>query len=444
MSVALAALLAVPAGASAISFTRAKALPKSPPHGSLPGPEPSIAFDPGGRYTYVTAPTGGDNGGVGFWQSANGGRTWTIAKSMGSKLGGGDSDVSVGADRTVFVADLELVGNALCRSTDHGRTFDAGCNTGIASDQEGFDSDREWVTPSPTDPNLVYFSYHDLAAEVPLVYKSTSGGSPYSFAPCGPVLDPAGAAFGNFIPGGTDVGKPLVQNDGSIFLPITEPINPATFFDPYSAFYVAIARGGCDATTVFKNVTIWSNPKADLANIFSYITQDGAGTIYALASGKTGEDGNHNGAYVWVSRDRGKSWSKPIRVDPPNIKAVAMAAIAGGPGRGDFAVGFYGTKTSGNLGSAKNAWRYYVAKSKNGGRAFRYAKVTRHPIHYGAICTKGILCTSGRNLADFSSVAVNPRSGCISAVLAGDPYDKSTPDSTPAAAYYSRQKAGCF
>jgi hypothetical protein len=40
---------------------------------------------------------------------------------------------------------------------------------------------------------------------------------------------------------------------------------------------------------------------------------------------------------------------------------------------------------------------------------------------------------------------VNPRTGCVMAVFAGDPYDtpKNGKDD-PAAPYVSRQKAGCF
>jgi hypothetical protein len=440
-----AAVLFASAGAAGkIRFTRAKPLPSSPPKGELPGPEPSVAFDPGGRYAYVSAPTGGDDGGVSFWISRNGGRTWPVAKSLGSKLGGGDSDVSVGPDGTVFVADLELIANALCRSHDHGKHFDAGCDTGIASDQEGFDSDREWVTPDPGDRNIVYFTYHDLAAELPLVYKSTSGGQPLSFTPCGSVLAPGSDAAANFGPGGTDVGKPAVSPDGSIYVPITEPINPGTPLDPYAAFYVAIASGGCGPTTIFDDKTIWQNANADLANIFSYIVQDPGGHLYALATGKTGTDGDHVGTYLWVSRSHGTTWSKPIRVDPPKMKASAMATIAPGNRRGQIAIGYYGTKTTKTLADTKNVWRYYVATSRNGGRTFRRARITRKPIHYGAICTTGILCTAGRNLADFSSIGVNPRTGCALAVVAGDPYDKKTPDETPAAAYTARQKRGCF
>src|SRR5215212_366190 len=152
VALAAAALLLAPGPAMGLSFTDKMKLPKSPPKGELPGGEPSVAFDPSGRYVYVVAPGGGENGGVGFWRSRNRGRTFPLAKSLGSLLGGADADVSVGPDHTVYVADLEILTNALCRSHSHGRHFDSACNTGIATNKVGLETDREWVTPSPTDP----------------------------------------------------------------------------------------------------------------------------------------------------------------------------------------------------------------------------------------------------------------------------------------------------
>ncbi len=447
VAAALAAVaLSAPGATWAARFTPPLKLPHSPPKGNQAGWEPSVAFDPGGRWVYVTAPGGGETGGVAFWRSPDRGRTWQGAQDIGARppLGGGDSDVSVGPDGTVYVADLEVVANALCRSHDHGRSWDGGCNTGIATNQTGFESDREWVNPDPNRANVVYFSYHDFAAEVPLVWRSTSGGDPLSFVPCGAVLEPGGDAFANFVPGGTDVGKPLVARDGSIYVPITEPENPATYLTPYSNFYMAIARNGCDPATQFKNVTVYSNANASLANIFSYVAEDGGGKLYALATGADGRHGGHNAVLLFRSGDRGRTWSKPIAVELPRFKASALGALAAGPGAGDVAVGYFATRTTSDPNSERNVWRYYVAISRDAGRHFDFSRITPDPIHYGAICNLGILCTSGRNLLDFSSVAVNPRTGCVMAVIPGDPFDQAHHERYPAAAYVSRQTRGCF
>ena len=94
------------------------------------GGEPSLALDPKNpRNVYVTAPQGIPTGlnlalggaatsGVGFWASHDGGKTFPIAKDIGSSFGGGDSDVEVGSDGTVYIADLEAAGAAICTSHD--------------------------------------------------------------------------------------------------------------------------------------------------------------------------------------------------------------------------------------------------------------------------------------------------------------------------------------
>ncbi len=452
VAVALAALgFASAAGAHGARFTKPMKLPKTPPKGDLQGGEPSVAFDAGGRYVYVVAPGGEapSGGGVGFWRSANGGRTFPMARAIGALSGGGDADVSVGPDHTVYVADLEVVGNALCRSHDHGKTFDSGCETGIATNETGFESDREWVNPSPTDDNLVYFSYHDFAGEVPLVYVSTQAGAPNSFVPCGPVLEPGGEAEQNAEPGGTNQGKLSVARNGDVYVPILEPTNPATVTDPYNNFYVAIARGGCDSSTGFVDTTVFSNPRANLANIFPYVIADDHGNVYAAFTGQAGRGkrraATHFGAYLVISHDGGMHWGKPIRVDDRRNKTASLASLTLGKRPGQVALGYYSTRSTRDPNADKDKWRFKVAISNGFGRRFRYTRITRKPIHYGAICTKGILCTGGRNLLDFSSVGTNPRTGCVIAVFAGDPYDTpSNGKDDEAAVYTSRQKTMCF
>jgi hypothetical protein len=448
-ALAAAGLIGAPGALAGPAFTPPQKLSNSPPKGDLQGGEPSVAFDRDGRHVYVVAPGGGENGGVGFWRSRDGGRRFSHGRSLGSLFGGGDSDVDVGPDHTVYIADLEVAANALCRSHNHGRTFDSNCDTGLAGNQAGPDSDREWVSPSPTDPQRVYLSYHDFTTETPLVWRSDSGGDPGSFSLCGPVLAPGSEAFLNYIPGGTDVGKPAIGTGGDLYVPILEPDAGDLISEPYDNFYVAIARHGCGQSTTFDDVAVFGNPNANLANIFPYVVTRGR-TVYAAVTGITGTHGggkrdHHFGVYLFRSRDAGRHWSKPIEVDRPGFKSNALAAVAVGPKGRDVALGFYRSRTTSNTAAKRNRWKYEVALSRHFGRGFTYRRITRDPIHYGEICNQGILCTSGRNLLDFSSVGVNPRTGCVMAVFAGDPYDtpKNGKDD-PAAPYVSRQKAGCF
>ena len=450
---AVLALGVASATASAVSFTKPVKLRNSPPKGELQGGEPSVAFDRDGKHVYVVAPGGGENGGVGFWRSANAGHTFTKGRSLGSLLGGGDSDVSVGPDHTVYIADLEVVANALCRSHDYGKTFDSHCDTGIATNQTGIESDREWVSPSETNKSLVYFSYHDITTETPLVYRSDSAGAPGSFAPCGPVLAPGSEAEANYVPGGTNQGKLSIGSHGDLYVPILEPTNPATLTSPYNNFYMAISRHGCQpGGAPFHDVTVYSNPHANLANIFPYVVARG-NTVYAAFTGISGKrhpqgrhgGHNHYGVYLLRSTDGGRHWSKPITVDLGWFKANALASLDVGKRPNQVAMGFYRTRTSKDPNRDDDVWKYEVATSRNGGRDFKYTRITHDAIHYGQICNLGILCTGGRNLLDFSSVGINPRTGCVMAVFAGDPYD--TPKNgrdDEAAPYVSRETHGCF
>jgi hypothetical protein len=342
----------------------------------------------------------------------------------------------------VYVADLEVAANAICRSHDHGKTFDANCETGTASNQQGPESDREWINADPRDPKVLYFTYHDISAQFPLIYRSTDGGS--SFSPCGMLYQPGSDAFMNFGPGGTDVGKPVVTRTGAIYVPITEPDAAGNPMSPYDHFDIAVSKDGCSGQTQFTDHVIYTAPGASLANIFSGIAVDGSGTLYAVAAGTLNADQKTYGLYLWVSHDQGTTWSKPIQVNPPELTANVLPAVAGGRGRDQVAIGWYGTSTSGDPNDTKDEWRYYVAASTDGGATFQRATVTPTPFHYGDVCTTGILCTTGnRNLLDFSSIAVDPADGSIMPVFPGDPFDTPANGKTDqAAAYVARQAGG--
>src|SRR3954454_7492170 len=208
--VTVVTLLAIPtATANALTLSEPAALPGTlPAPNQMRGGEPSLAFDPSGDgHLYSVAPGGNDNKGVNFWASPTDGNTWQYFRSLGSAGGGGDSDVDVGLDHKVYVLDLEVASSAVCRSTDFGKTFGDGCETGAAQDQAGAEEDRQWLVPDPKDRNTRYFNSHDLALQAPIIEKSTDGVG--SFAPCGNLLNPTNplfpAAIGNTIVGKTSV-----------------------------------------------------------------------------------------------------------------------------------------------------------------------------------------------------------------------------------------------
>src|SRR5262249_19286667 len=137
------------------------------------------------------------NVGASLWASADHGRTWPVNTLTGASNGGGDTDVDVASDHTLFVADLAAAATDHCTSTDFGKTF-SGCTSGVATNQQGPENDREWLTSAPD--NVLYLTYHDFAAGFPIIERSTDGGQ--TFTPCGTIIDPTGPAAANYTPSG--------------------------------------------------------------------------------------------------------------------------------------------------------------------------------------------------------------------------------------------------
>src|SRR3954453_12403675 len=439
------AMLVLESSASALTLPDPAALPKSlPQEHQQQGGEPSMAFDPtGDGHLYAVAP-GGEDKGVNFWASPDGGNAWNYVRTIGSSAGGGDSDIEVGIDHKVYALDLEVASSAVCRSTDFGKTFGDGCETGAAQDQAGAEEDRQWLAHDPNDANTVYFNYHDLALQAPIIEKSTDGGS--SFAPCGNLVDPTNPLFPSAI-GNTIVGKTAVAGDGNLYVPIGAPTmmqvaqsGTSGGVADYGQIVVA-HHNGCNGEQ-FENTTVYSNDGGSFSNLFVSNAVGPDGTVYVIASGRLDAKGPYN-TYLWVSRDQAKTFSKPITVNSSDLKTNVMSAVAAGNKPGQVVVGWYGSQNAPNPNDTKAEWRYYLARSDDFGKTWDRATVTPEPFHYGDICTAGINCSTGgnRNLADFTSVGVDPKTGCAVTVFPGDPFDtppdKENTDSP--AAYIARE-----
>jgi hypothetical protein len=447
---------------SATSFSPPMKLPK------WSGSEPSITFDPNDRSAvYVTAPqhipaalnpvagnTGSGTNGVGFWASHDGGETFPVNSNIGSTNGGGDSDVEVGLDHTVYVADLEAIATDLCISTDGGKTFTAPTLVGptpcgpVSGDHQGPEADREWITHGLNGE--LYLTYHDFAGGLPIIMRSTDKAK--SFLPCGSVLDPGGVAGKNYSPvAGTLVPKPVIGKDGSIYVEVSEPdqVSPPVGAN-LNHLFMAVGKGGCNG--VFANHLIYEDPGATFGKIFDNQTIDGGGVLYLASAGKTKAGQTDTNLSLFTSHDQGATWSPPIQVNTPNLKANVMPAIAGGLGKDQVVLGWFGSTNASDPNDTKAQWRYYSASSFDGGKTFTQSAVTPDVIHYGDICTQGVFCglipgqPGNRNLADFSSAAVDPVTGCAIFAIPGDPYNRpdlpNGPNTFDSSAYISRQVGG--
>ena len=461
------------ASATAPAFSAPQELPgQNGTGGGFTGGEPSLTIDVvnGVMHAYVSSPQSTPaiagqvlNGaacssGVAFWRSADAGNTFAAGQCIGSGLGGGDDSTAVTPNHAVYVADLEAVAAAICKSTDLGQTFASGNGIGgcsqLVSDQTGPEDDRPWLTGGPQ--NQLYFTYHDFAFGLPLIERSDNGGS--TFLPCGTILQPGSAAMTNYNPlEGTLVANPAIDRNGNLYVEVSEPSNTNTSQQfPVTHLYMAVGHGGCDKGTVFRDSTIYANSGASLGNIFDAVAVDGGGTVYVVADGHTNAAAKTTDVWLFVSHDGGTTWSAPTQVNAPGLTANAMPAIVGGPVGGQVAIGWFGSSTSNTPDDTTDVWNYYVATSTQGGLpgTFSQAQVTPTPFHFGDICTEGVFCglpgfPSNRNLLDFSSLGIDPLTGCVLAAIPGDPYNtfaaqaagKSTGSSS---VYTATQTGGCF
>jgi hypothetical protein len=326
-------------------------------------------------------------------------------------------------------------------STDHGQSF----NTGTATAPE---DDRPWLAASG---NNVYVAYHDFTLEVPGVCTSTDGGQ--TFAPCnyGTLTNPTTGVqcAENTIP-----ARPLSidpSNQSINFLFSCSTLNENLLHPPYGPLHDYYLAQSTDGGMTYTDYTVFqadtSGSKApNYANIFSTLGIDSAGNYYVVFAGTADDPNvatNPYHVYLVTSTDHGHTWSKPMKVDTDAAGTHTQPHfVVTGPGQVD--VVYYGTSVTGepngycgqtaqavigqampcNNGFAKfdqpnpsppllppPPWNVYMAQSLNALSAnptFTQVPLTSTPIHYGEICTNGIVCVSSdRSLLDFMSVQVD-------------------------------------
>jgi hypothetical protein len=417
------------------------------------GGEPSIAVDtsatPSRNDVYVdaiggwgSAPPPGDPSGSGpvLWHSSNGGATFSapVAFDTGPQdelTRGGDADTVVAPNGNVIVTDLNLDYAWVQVSTDHGETFNAGTATAP-------EDDRPWLA---VNGNTVYVAYHDFTAEVPGVCTSLDGGQ--TFVPACSYLtitDPtiATQCAENTIPARALAIDPTsgVYHDALNFVFSCSTATENLQHPPYGPLHDYYLAQSLDGGLTWQDYPIFladtSGGKApNYANIFGTLAIDSAGNYYMLMDGTANDNepaANPYHVYLLTSTDHGHTWSAPKQVDhDPNGAGTHVLAHMAVTGPGNIDVAWYGTSATGEPNgvcgtlvsqspctdgfprfSAANApgWNVYMAQSTNALSAtprFAQAAATSTPVHYGEICTNGIVCgNSDRTLLDFLSVGV--------------------------------------
>ena len=449
------------------------------------GGEPSIDLD-GQGHVYVSAPKGilagtascdglaSGTRGAATWASNDGGVSFGSKVSAGTANGGGDTDTQIiPSTGDVYLADLEAIGSDICVSHDHGQTYVSylttaePCSTESsappagATSQSGFEADREWLTtygPTPAYKHTdVYLTYHDFAVGQPLQWMSQDGG-PFVPEAAPAFTDPT---FESAVVNGTVMAKPVIDKDGTIYALVTTQ-GPAQ--GSLNHLWLITSK---DHGNTWTDTSIFAGASnAQLGLVFNDLAIDGAGDLYALALGNALGLAPPVHAYLFSSTDHGATWSKPTDINASGT-ALALAGMHGGPRAGQLVIGWYQATSANDPNDLKALWTYQALESTNATSAtpaFTTAQLgvkenAQGLVHQGQICTQGILCTTGqlqgvvngdgegnRNLADFSSVTVDP-TGCAIFTYADDGAiltDQSNFAFSLVNNDVARQTSGCF
>lgn len=136
---------------------------------------------------------------------------------------------------------------------------------------------------------------------------------------------------------------------------------------------------------------------------------------------QNGADDENTKAMVAVTRDHGRTWSKPVDVSSRlGIKNVQFPQMVAGDGD-RAALAFLGTKTGGNdqVNSFEGQWRLYVAMTYDRGQTWTTVNATPHElVQIGCIQLTGC---NHRNLLDFNGVAVDKQGRVLVAWADGCP-----------------------
>jgi hypothetical protein len=347
--------------------------------------EPRIALGPDAAiYVAASQPLGRDT----LFKSTDGGTTWRTLNVTNMPFGGGDDDVYVTPDNTVWVAGQEP--GSMCESAMRGdgggegvfvtHPFDCGTSgapTGV---------DRPWLEATQRGPNgqriLMYFNVsgaHTITAtdDNGLTWKRI------------------GALSGGRFPGN------LVVDDAAHF------VYAATTVRATGQPEKVVVHRSADAGATWTRFDVASLTTGDTGLNHVYVTRDTVGTLYTAWT----DDPDGAGYRVWSSRsdDHGSTWTAPTLVSAASGTHVLPAIDAGTPGR--VAVAWYATDATGdpNVVPATAQWHPQAASSLDGGRTWTSTPVSTVVNHVGPICTKGASCSGNRRLLDFLSVEVDPQ-----------------------------------
>ncbi|MEM0287975.1 MAG: hypothetical protein QXG05_07400 [Nitrososphaerota archaeon] len=417
--------------------------------------EPQITSDNFGNF-YITSENG-LGAGTDAWKSTNGGSSYfslpqpnavssaQASQTTGVAPGGGDTAVATASvlngnfansQYNIYVASLTLGSVTVSVSEDGGMTW----QSNVLSANVPVD-DREWIAAFGS--NIYYLSYHNIATGFQIIVNEGSvvNGIPTTVQTY-QAINPAQTSIYLGTVADNELGNIVVdQNTGivyQIFVGCPPSATEIVTCSNFNTVYVAVGlptglNAAGEPILNFTDYVVYQsqNTSASFDNNFPVVAVDRSGNVYAAWS-----DGY--GIYLSYSRDFGRTWTGPFKINSGNaVTAIYPWIVAGGSGQVDAA--YYATPASANFQTCQNGtpgqydcqnepWYVYFAQNLNvfGSPTSWSQTQVSGVVHYGGVCQGGVTCSSvgndNRDLYDDFGIAISPITGLASIAYSDDQY----------------------
>jgi len=294
--------------------------------------------------------------------------------------GGGDSNIAVAPDGTLSEADLYLANSTVSVSKDKGQSWTAQPLQGVIV------QDRQWV--AATSGGRVYHAVHQVPSGI-VVSRSLDSGLTYPQQNLGATVADQGGCIcppGNII---AEDGSLLGDKVGGVYATSTGGVG----------FYRS-TNGGLTFTN-----TRPGPDSSDTTNFsFPVVADGGYGKLAVVLGGRDREcHRRQDGHQCRFRGDLERAQGDRLRGNQ-HLPWVDYRA-------GKIAVSVYHNATAAPTPDQTPSgapWYVNYLASTDGGNTFSTAAVADPtPVKTQGICTGGTSCTTGRELGDFQTVALN-------------------------------------